>query len=270
MLILGFLAAILMGVVLGIIGGGGSILTVPILVYLMAVPADIATGYSLLIVGATAAYGAISYFKQGLVDVKSSIIFAIPSIIAVYLTRAYLMPNIPDTLNITSFSFSKNVAIMVLFAVLMLASAAMMLKKAYANPTTEAQMELDEATAKTPNILLIALEGAFVGIITGILGAGGGFLIIPALVLLMGMPMKKAVGASLFIIALKSLIGFTGDLQSGIDLDIPLLGLMMLATFIGMTISKKIACNLDGQTLQKFFAFFTLAIAVFIIAKEIL
>lgn len=266
MLILGFLAAILMGVVLGIIGGGGSILTVPILVYLMAVPADIATGYSLLIVGATAAYGAISYFKQGLVDVKSSIIFAIPSIIAVYLTRAYLMPNIPDTLNITSFSFSKNVAIMVFFAVLMLASAAMMLKKA----TTEAQRELDEATVKKPNILLIAVEGAFVGIITGILGAGGGFLIIPALVLLMGMPMKKAVGASLFIIALKSLIGFTGDLQSGIDLDIPLLGMMMLATFIGMTISKKIACNLDGQTLQKFFAFFTLAIAVFIIAKEIL
>ena len=95
-------------------------------------------------------------------------------------------------------------------------------------------------------------------------------MIIPALVLLMGMPMKKAVGASLFIIALKSLIGFTGDLQSGIDLDIPLLGLMLLATFIGMTISKKIAGNLDGQTLQKFFAFFTLAIAVFIIAKEIL
>ena len=128
----------------------------------------------------------------------------------------------------------------------------------------------DEVITISPNILLIAVEGAFVGVITGVLGAGGGFLIIPALVLLMGMPMKKAVGASLFIIALKSLIGFTGDLQSGIDLDIPLLGMMLLATFIGMTISKKIAGNLEGQTLQKFFAYFTLAIAVFIIVKEIL
>ncbi|MCH1414670.1 MAG: sulfite exporter TauE/SafE family protein [Glaciecola sp.] len=270
MLIIGFLAAILMGIVLGVIGGGGSILTVPILVYLMAVPADIATGYSLLIVGATAAYGAISYFKQGLVDVKSSIIFAIPSIMAVYLTRAYLMPNVPDTLNIATFSFSKNVAIMVFFAVLMLVSAAMMLKKAYAEPITLQQAGSDEVITISPNILLIAVEGAFVGVITGVLGAGGGFLIIPALVLLMGMPMKKAVGASLFIIALKSLIGFTGDLQSGIDLDIPLLGMMLLATFIGMTISKKIAGNLEGQTLQKFFAYFTLAIAVFIIVKEIL
>ncbi len=88
MIILGYIAAVLMGMVLGVIGGGGSILTVPILVYLMGVTPDIATGYSLLIVGATAAYGAVRYFKEGLVDVKASILFAVPSIIAVYLTRA--------------------------------------------------------------------------------------------------------------------------------------------------------------------------------------
>lgn len=263
---LGYLAAVLMGMILGIIGGGGSILTVPILVYLMSVPAGTATGYSLLIVGATAAYGVVSYFRQGLVDVKASIVFAIPSIIAVYLSRAYLMPAIPESMSFGDYSIMKNVAIMMFFALLMLTSSAMMLKKAYTKASSVTKTRFDKTAS--PNILLIGLEGAVVGVITGILGAGGGFLIIPALVLLMGMPMKQAVGASLFIIALKSLLGFIGDLQTGIALDFQLLGLMLVATFIGMTTSTKIAGKLEGQTLQKFFAFFTLAIAIFIILKE--
>jgi uncharacterized membrane protein YfcA len=266
MIILGYFAAVLMGLVLGVIGGGGSILTVPILVYLMGVTPDVATGYSLLIVGATAAYGAVRYFKEGLVDVKSSILFAIPSIIAVYLSRAYLMPAIPETIEFQSISIDKNLGIMVLFASLMLASAAMMLKKAYSKA-----IPADVATENTsPNIALIVIEGAVVGVITGILGAGGGFLIIPALVLILGMPMKNAVGASLFIIALKSLLGFVGDLQTGIQLEMPLLPLMLVATFIGMAISTKVAGKLDGTALQKFFAFFTLVIAVFIMSKELL
>ena len=266
MIILGYFAAVLMGLVLGVIGGGGSILTVPILVYLMGVTPDVATGYSLLIVGATAAYGAVRYFKEGLVDVKSSILFAIPSIIAVYLSRAYLMPAIPETIEFQSISIDKNLGIMVLFASLMLASAAMMLKKAYSKA-----IPADVATENTsPNIALIVIEGAVVGVITGILGAGGGFLIIPALVLILGMPMKNAVGASLFIIALKSLLGFVGDLQTGIQLEMPLLPLMLVATFIGMAISTKVAGKLDGAALQKFFAFFTLVIAVFIMSKELL
>ncbi|WP_032097314.1 MULTISPECIES: sulfite exporter TauE/SafE family protein [unclassified Alteromonas] len=266
MMILGYIAAVLMGLVLGVIGGGGSILTVPILVYLMGVTPDVATGYSLLIVGATAAYGAVRYFKEGLVDVKSSILFAIPSIIAVYLSRAYLMPAIPETIEFQSISIDKNLGIMVLFASLMLASAAMMLKKAYSKAAPA-----DVAIKNTsPNIALIVIEGAVVGVITGILGAGGGFLIIPALVLILGMPMKNAVGASLFIIALKSLLGFVGDLQTGIQLEMPLLPLMLVATFIGMAISTKVAGKLDGAALQKFFAFFTLVIAVFIMSKELL
>ena len=266
MMILGYIAAVLMGLVLGVIGGGGSILTVPILVYLMGVTPDVATGYSLLIVGATAAYGAVRYFKEGLVDVKSSILFAIPSIIAVYLSRAYLMPAIPETIEFQSISIDKNLGIMVLFASLMLASAAMMLKKAY----SKAGPAKENTENTSPNIVLIVIEGAVVGLITGILGAGGGFLIIPALVLILGMPMKNAVGASLFIIALKSLLGFVGDLQTGIQLEMPLLPLMLVATFIGMAISTKVAGKLDGAALQKFFAFFTLVIAVFIMSKELL
>ena len=266
MIILGYIAAVLMGMVLGVIGGGGSILTVPILVYLMGVTPDVATGYSLLIVGATAAFGAVRYFKEGLVDVKASILFAVPSIIAVYLSRAYLMPAIPETISFQSLTIDKNLGIMVLFAMLMLASAVMMLRKAYSKsaPTTQV------IANKQPNVGLIVIEGAVVGVVTGILGAGGGFLIIPALVLILGMPMKNAVGASLFIIALKSLLGFIGDLQTGIQLEMPLLPLMLVATFIGMAVSTKVAGKLDGAALQKFFAFFTLVIAVFIMTKELL
>ncbi|PRO70212.1 sulfite exporter TauE/SafE family protein [Alteromonas gracilis] len=266
MIILGYIAAVLMGMVLGVIGGGGSILTVPILVYLMGVTPDVATGYSLLIVGATAAFGAIRYFKEGLVDVKASILFAVPSIIAVYLTRAFLMPAIPETISVQSLTIDKNLGIMVLFAMLMLASAAMMLKKAYSKSAPATQV----IENKQPNVGLIVIEGAVVGVVTGILGAGGGFLIIPALVLILGMPMKNAVGASLFIIALKSLLGFIGDLQTGIQLEMPLLPLMLVATFIGMAVSTKVAGKLDGAALQKFFAFFTLVIAVFIMTKELL
>ncbi len=268
MLFFGYLAAILMGVVLGVIGGGGSILTVPILVYLMGVPAETATGYSLLIVGATAAFGALRYFRDGLVDVRASVLFAVPSIIAVYLSRAYLMPAIPETLMASPFSLSKNTAIMVLFAALMLVSAIMMLRNAY-RPSPVATSN-SASTSSDANVALIVLEGAVVGVITGILGAGGGFLIIPALVLILGMPMKKAVGASLFIIALKSLLGFMGDLQAGIALEVPLLPLMLLATFMGMAISTKVAGKLEGPVLQKFFAYFTLVIAVFIMGKELI
>ncbi|MFM2481563.1 sulfite exporter TauE/SafE family protein [Celerinatantimonas sp. YJH-8] len=270
--IIGYLSASLMGIVLGVIGGGGSVLTVPILVYLMGIAPDIATGYSLLIVGLTAAFGAIRYFRQGLVDIPASIAFAIPAILAVYGSRAYLMPNIPSQFEIASLSFAKNVIIMVVFAILMLLSAILMLKKAYQHTDshlTSASTFPTEAPIHI-NWFLIIIEGAVVGVITGILGAGGGFLIIPALVLLMGMPMHKAVGASLFIIALKSLIGFIGDLQNGIVIEMPMIPLLLIATGIGMFLSTHISSRLESQTLQKIFAFFTLIIAVVIISKELL
>jgi uncharacterized membrane protein YfcA len=268
MVILGYLMAVFMGLILGVIGGGGSILTVPILVYLMGISPDIATGYSLLLVGATAAFGAIRYFREGLVDIKASILFAIPSIVAVYLTRAFLMPNIPDDILLSPIHITKNTAIMVLFAILMLVSAVMMLRKAYKSQT--ATNTAPSISNPSSRVALIMTEGAVVGLVTGVLGAGGGFLIIPALVLFLGMPMKNAVGASLFIISLKSLLGFVGDLQAGISLEVPLLPLMLVATFIGMAISTKVASKLDGASLQKFFAFFTLVIAIFIISKELI
>jgi len=258
---IGYLAAIVMGVVLGAIGGGGSILTVPILVYLFGQDASVATGYSLLIVGLTASYGAVSYYRQGLIEVKAAITFAIPSIIAVYLTRAFLMPAVPDIIMTSPFVLEKNLAIMVSFAFLMMLSAYMMLTKDVAS--------VKSGGAKH-NPLLIVLEGGLVGVATGILGAGGGFLIIPALVLLMGMEMKKAVGASLLIISLKSLIGFTGDLQAGISLDWSLIGKLIAFTILGMWIATRVAGNIESKKLQKGFGIFTLIIAIFILVKELI
>lgn len=259
--LIGYIAAVVMGIVLGAIGGGGSILTVPILVYLFGQDASIATGYSLLIVGLTATYGAVSYYRQGLIDIKAAITFAIPSIIAVYLTRAFLMPAIPDVILSSPFVIEKNTFIMVSFALLMLLSAYMML--------TRDTNEIKSSVAKH-SVLLIVLEGAVVGVATGILGAGGGFLIIPALVILMGMEMKKAVGASLLIISLKSLVGFTGDLQAGISLDWLLVGKLVAFTLLGMWLATRIANKIESSTLQKGFGLFTLAIAIFILITELI
>ena len=257
---IGYIAAFIMGMTLGSIGGGGSILTVPILVYFMGITPVTATGYSLLIVGSAAAFGAFRYYQQGLIDVKAAITFAIPSIIAVYLTRAYLMPAIPDPITSIPFVIGKDVTIMILFAVLMIAAAAMMLRNS---------KKLAPPKKASHHVGLIIVEGAIVGVATGILGAGGGFLIIPALVLLMGMEMKKAVGASLMIIALKSLIGFIGDIQSGIEFQMPMLVFFFIATFAGMFAATLISHKFDGKKLQQVFAYFTLIIAIIILVKEL-
>lgn len=262
--VLGYAAALLMGLVLGGIGSGGSILTVPILVYLLDVAPVTATGYSLLLVGAAAAFGAWRYHKQRPIDIRSALFFAIPSIFAVYLTRAFMMPALPDPLLTLSIGhgipIGKDAAIMLLFAGLMIVAAIMML--------LNSNKLKSPAPPNTHHPALIIIEGSVVGFLTGILGAGGGFLIIPSLVLLMGMTMKDAVGASLLIIALKSLIGFTGDLQNNIPMDWTLLGLFFVSTFAGMLLAIKMAHKFDGKHLQRGFAFFTLAVAAIIVFQE--
>ena len=206
--IFGYIGALAIGIVLGLVGGGGSILTVPVLVYLIGLNPIISTAYSLFIVGVTALIGAFKNIRRGLVDFRTAIVFATPALISVYITRRFIIPAIPVNLfSIGELMVTRNVAIMVFFAILMLAASYSMIKSK--------QNGKDElAKDKSFNYPLIVLEGIAVGLATGIVGAGGGFLIIPALVLLAGLPMKKAVATSLLIIAIKSLIGFIGDIEN--------------------------------------------------------
>lgn len=261
--IIGYITSIFIGVALGLIGGGGSILTVPVLVYLFAIDAVTATAYSLFIVGLTSAVGSVSYFKNKLVNIKTAIIFGIPSIIAVFLTRAYIVPAIPkEVFNIGTFIVTKSVLMMLLFAILMIAASYSMIKKDK-NKTTE---NIGEQKFNYP---LILLEGAVVGILTGLVGAGGGFLIIPALVILSKLPMKEAVGTSLVIVAAKSLVGFFGEGgETFIDwvFLIKISGFAISGIFIGIMLSKKI----DGNKLKPAFGWFVLVMGIYIIIKETL
>jgi uncharacterized membrane protein YfcA len=259
--ILGFVGALLVGLVLGLIGGGGSILTVPILVYALALNPVIATAYSLFVVGTTSLVGALKNMTKGMVDFKTAIIFAIPAFIAVYLTRAYVIPAIPEQLfEVRGFTVTKNLAIMLFFAVIMvLASVAMIRNKS---------KEMAENTVITYNYPLIILEGLAVGAITGIVGAGGGFLIIPALVLLAKLPMKKAVATSLFIIAIKSLIGFLGDVKN-LEIDWQFLLTFTAFSVIGIFIGTWLNKFIDGKKLKKAFGWFVLLMGIYIIYKEL-
>lgn len=260
----GLILAVLVGVSLGLIGSGGSILTVPILVYVVGVGPVLATAYSLFIVGTTALIGGVQSALQKKVDFKTVLIFGIPSIAAVFLTRLWLVPLIPkEILTIGSFVVTKSIALMVLFAIVMIAASISMILP------SKKSVESDKNPQMQYNYPIILLEGTVVGILTGLVGAGGGFLIIPALVLLAKMPMKLAVGTSLFIIAAKSLIGFVGDMQGDEVIDWRLLGGFTLAAvmgiFIGIFLSKKI----EGDKLKTAFGWFVLVMGIYIIAKEL-
>lgn len=260
--IIGYIASIAIGISLGLIGGGGSILTVPVLVYLFQVDAVLATAYSLFIVGLTSAVGTVGYFRKGLVNVKTAIVFGIPSIIAVFATRAWIVPAIPtEVFRVGDFVVTKSLLMMLLFAILMIAASYSMIKK------DKPKAESSEPKQQTFNYPLILLEGAIVGILTGLVGAGGGFLIIPALVVLSKLPMKEAVGTSLVIIAAKSLIGFFGE---GEDTIIDWIFLVKVSAFAiaGIFIGTALSKRIDGAQLKPTFGWFVLVMGFYIIIKE--
>lgn len=262
--IIGYFASIIIGLSLGLIGGGGSILTVPVLVYLFGVNPVLATAYSLFIVGSTSLIGAWPKYRQGMINMKTAIIFGIPSIAAVYATRAFIVPAIPDVVaQVGSFELSKSILLMLLFAVLMVAASFSMIRSG------KKKSDTGEPAQQKFNYPLIFAEGSVVGILTGLVGAGGGFLIIPALVVLSKLPMKQAVGTSLLIIAAKSLIGFTGDLGKT-EMDWQLLGMVTSFAIAGIFIGNYLNKFVDGEKLKKGFGWFVLVMGIYIIIKELM
>lgn len=260
--IIGYFLSALVGISLGLIGGGGSILMVPILVYLFMLNPVMATSYSLFVVGTTSLIGAFNNYIKGLVSIKTALLFGVTSITTVFITRKFIMPVIPDVLfDIGEFQIKQSMAIMVMFAVLMLMASVAMIKG-------RKEIVSVESAASSSNTAKLLLYGVLVGMATGFLGAGGGFLIIPALVLILKMPMKKAVGTSLLIIALNSLIGFTGDIGH-IDINWKFLGIITTIAIAGIFVGGALAKKIAGEKLKKGFGWFVLVMGVYIILKEL-
>ena len=248
-----------MGLVLGLIGGGGSILTVPLLVYLLGYNPIVATAYSLFVVGSSSLVGTIQKHRKKLVDFRTGIAFSFPSFISVYLTRRYLMPNLPDTiLTIGHYNLTKEMGIMVFFATVMLAASISMIR---------AKKEAPKTHYKQPYYKTF-LQGIVIGVVTGIIGAGGGFLYVPALVHWANLSMKKAVGTSLVIIMLNSLIGFTGDLHT-IKVEWFFLLSFSVLTILGIVIGGLLSKYVSNKNLKKGFGWFTLIMAFFIMYEEL-
>ena len=269
--LLGYFGAVLMGLSLGLIGGGGSILTVPILVYLFHIDAVMATAYSLFIVGLTSLIGSGSHMRLGNIHWRTAIVFGIPSILSVYATRAWLVPALPDPLfSVGGVVVGKSIGILIFFAVIMVVAAFSMIRRPrMVKAEVQEEIRNDSGKGKPFNYPLILVEGIVVGAITGIVGAGGGFLIIPALVLLAKLPMKQAVGTSLIIIAAKSLLGFLGDLRGEEVIDWSFLGIFSVIAIAGILIGARLSKRISNAHLRPAFGWFVLVMGIYIITREI-
>ena len=258
---MGYTSAIVVGLVIGLAGGGGSILTVPIFVYVFSIPTLMATTYSLFVVGSTSAIGSIHYIWKKQVDLRVTVAFASPSFLSVYLTRRFLVPALPDPLfQFNTFILSKSDAILYFFAFVMLMAARAMIRSD--------RPEQGEAADGNPRYVNLALDGLAVGLLTGTIGAGGGFIIVPMLVLLAGLPIHRAVATSVLIIAVNSFVGFLGDIHHTVldwNFLLPFTGLSIGGIFIGMYLARFIAPN----KLKKGFGWFVLSVAGYMIFKEL-
>ena len=256
--IAGYLASLLIGISLGLIGGGGSILTVPVLVYLFAVSPTIAISYSLFIVGSTSLVGAYNYYRKGLVNFKMVLLFGSSSVATVFVSRKFVIPFFPDVFfNIGSFQVTHSLFVMVVFAILMMAASVTMIKS----------KKVEAATRAKSSPMILVVYGVLIGLVTGFLGAGGGFLLIPALVILMKLPMKKAIGTSLLIIALNSLVGFAGDIGRH-QMDWMFITIITAIAVAGIFIGGHFNQKVNSDRLKKAFGWFVLVMGIYIIIRE--
>lgn len=250
--IIGYIAMVFTGITLGMLGSGGSIFTIPILVYLFGMTPLVATTNSLLIVGVTALIGAIRYAIKGAVSGKTVFFFTIPGFLGIYLARNIVLPWLPDPIfSVLFITLTKGTLVMLIFSVLMLMASIAMFKKKL--------MRADEHS-RFPPFLVMMFQGFCVGFATGFVGIGGGFLIIPVLIHLIDLPMPIAVGTSLFIIAINAVCGFGISYMNGSHVDLNLIGSIVVATLIGLSIGIALSKIILEDTLK-----ITFAILVFIV-----
>ena len=255
MFLLGLFLAVFVGVTLGLVGSGGSILTVPIFVYIFGVDPVLATAYSLFAIGITSLVGSVRGIVNQTVDFDKLIKFGIPSMVSVFLTRKYLVPLIPDEFHVLGYVFGQDEVLMVLFAVLMLFASYAMFN------------EITIPKSSFP-VAAIFAKGVIVGFVTGIVGAGGGFLIIPALTNFFNLSMKKAVATSLVLITINSMLGLLGDWRRIGQFDWHMLltytSLTVIGIFVGFYLSNKI----DGKNLKRLFSVSIMLVAILVLLAE--
>jgi uncharacterized membrane protein YfcA len=246
------LGACAIGLSLGLLGSGGSILTVPVLVYLVDQPEKIAIAGSLIIVGSIALLGVIPYLKQRLVEWSTVVRFGIPGMAGTYI-GAWL-----------ATEYLTGIQQLAIFSLVMLLASYFMLKPKKA---------LKQPSDPKRHMLKISIDGLVVGIVTGIVGVGGGFLIVPALVLLGGLSMRRAVATSLVIIALKSFTGFAKYWEAiasdpNLELDWNVIGMMIVLGGLGSILGNKIANKVPQNKLKKVFGGFLIVMAIYILYKS--
>ena len=254
--ITGHLLALLIGLSLGLIGGGGSILAVPILVYVLGLDAKTAIAMSLAIVGIVSLIGVIPHGQQGNVNLKTAMSFTPPAMLGAFLGA-----------RLAAFSFITDTIQLVCFAVIMLVASYFMIRKPSEKPSDHVQLSIPQKHQPKHPWLAITLEGLGVGILTGFVGVGGGFAIIPALVLLGGIPMKEAIGTSLLIITFKSATGFLGYLNQ-VTIDWNLMLTFTTVAILGVIWGAYFSGKMRSEKLQQGFGYFLIAIATFILIKR--
>ncbi|SDD54409.1 sulfite exporter TauE/SafE family protein [Niabella drilacis] len=254
--VIGYICSLLIGVSLGLIGSGGSILAIPILVYFFKQTPEQATTHSLFIVGITSAIAVRNHYRVGNLKIKEALYFAIPSIISLILSRKYLLPSVPEVIADRGMLITKHLLMMLLFSLLMIAASFSMI------------LRFSPVSGKV-SVSRLFLLGALIGIVTGFLGAGGGFLIVPVLIFYAGMSMRNAIATSLLIITINSLSGFTGDLINKVAFDQRILITVAATAIAGMFAGLYFSRKIDGEKLKPLFGWFIFMMGLFILAREL-
>lgn len=256
----GYLTSILVGITLGLLGGGGSILTIPILVYLFHLDMITATAYSLFMVGTTSLIGVVAKYRNGTIHFHSVILFGLPSLATVFITRIWIVPAIPEVLFDSSFPITKRLFLLGLFSILMIVTAASMLMKKGDFLPSQAQPKF---------LFILPSLGVVVGFLTGLVGAGGGFLIVPTLMIFARVALPVAAGTSLFIIGINSSIGFIGDVLNR-TIHWPFLLALTGLAIGGVLVGNLMASKIQNHHLRKLFGWFILSMGCWILVNEFL
>ena len=264
--IVGIALFLVIGLILGLIGGGGSLLGVPVLVYVMGVAPELATTYSLFIVGITALVGAVSYLRKGEISAEAILQFALASVITVFCMRRLVMPAIPSEFELLGVTCDKQLVIMIVFALLILSASYSMLISRKPNRIND--IKWNEFMRTPLGAPFVVVLGILIGIITGFVGAGGGFIIVPVLMIFLKLNFKKAIGTSLSIVAMNSIVGFAGSLGHQ-TLNWNFLLIISTVCGLGILLGSLVSTKISSQKLKPAFGWFTLCVGILVLTKEL-